>query len=88
MIGFTQISADAVTAYQPIVNVLSALEKDTFLVSVIALGEMLYVTQRLGARFLRPWEVYSWAGLGYLIIVLAFSSVARQLEKRLAARES
>lgn len=72
----------------PVVNELAALAKDTSLVSVVALSEMLYVTQRLGAAFLRPWEVYFWAALGYLMIVVALSTVAGQLEKRLAQRES
>lgn len=71
----------------PVVNELAALAKDTSLVSVVALSEMLYVTQRLGATYLRPWEVYFWAGLGYLIIVVALSTVAGLLEKRLASRE-
>lgn len=71
----------------PVVNELAALAKDTSLVSVIALSETLYVTQRLGAKFLRPWEVYIWAALGYLSIVLALTAVAGFLEKRLAKRE-
>jgi hypothetical protein len=66
---------------------LAALAKDTSLVSVIALSEMLYITQRLGAKYLRPWEVYFWAACGYLIIVIALSTVAGRLERRLAARE-
>lgn len=72
----------------PIVNELAALSKDSSLVSVISLSELLYVTQRLGAKYLRPWEVYVWAGLGYLLIVVALSSVAAQLERRLARREA
>lgn len=71
----------------PVVNELAALAKDTSLVSVIALSEMLYITQRLGAKYLRPWEVYFWAATGYLIIVVALSTVAGRLERRLAARE-
>ena len=71
----------------PVVNELAALAKDTSLVSVIALSEMLYITQRLGAKYLRPWEVYFWAAAGYLIIVVALSTVAGQLERKLAARE-
>ena len=71
----------------PVVNELAALSKDTSLVSVIALSEMLYVTQRLGARFLRPWEVYVWAGVGYLLIVVTLTGIAHFLETRLAARE-
>jgi ABC-type amino acid transport system permease subunit len=71
----------------PVVNELAALAKDTSLVSVIALSEMLYITQRLGAKYLRPFEVYAWAAVGYLIIVVALTAFAGFLEKRLAARE-
>lgn len=67
----------------PVVNEFSALTKETSLVSVISLGELLYVTQRIGAKYLRPWEVYFWAGLGYLSIVLLLSYVAARLERSL-----
>lgn len=67
----------------PIVNELSALTKETSLVSVISLSELLYVTQRIGSKYLRVWEVYIWASLGYLIIVIALSVFASRLEKRL-----
>ncbi len=67
----------------PVVNEFSALTKETSLVSVISLGELLYVTQRIGAKYLRVWEVYIWAALGYLIIVLLLSYVASRLERSL-----
>jgi His/Glu/Gln/Arg/opine family amino acid ABC transporter permease subunit len=67
----------------PIVNELSALTKETSLVSVISLGELLYMTQRLGSKYLRVWEVYIWAALGYLIIVMVLSFAASRIEKRL-----
>lgn len=67
----------------PVVNELSALTKETSLVSVISLSELLYVTQRIGSKYLRVWEVYIWAALGYLIIVIALSVFAGRLEKRL-----
>ncbi len=72
----------------PVVNELAALAKDTSLVSVIALSEMLYVTQRVGAKYLRPWEVYLWAAVGYLLIVVTLSALAGMLERRLARREA
>jgi len=72
----------------PVVNELAALAKDTSLVSVIALSEMLYVTQRLGAKYLRPWEVYAWAAAGYLLIVLVLTGAAGYIERRLALREA
>lgn len=72
----------------PVVNELAALTKDTSLVSVIALSEMLFVTQRLAAKYLRPWEVFFWTGAGYLLMVLALSSVAAYLERRLGRREA
>ena len=71
----------------PVVNELAALAKDTSLVSVIALSETLYVAQRLGAKYFRPWEVYVWAAAFYLIIVLVLSGLARRLERRLQSRE-
>jgi ABC-type amino acid transport system permease subunit len=70
----------------PVVNEFSCLTKDTSLVSVISLGELLYVTQRIGAKYLRPWEVYIWAALGYLIIVLILSYVASRLENSLLSK--
>lgn len=72
----------------PVVNELAALAKDTSLVSVIALSEMLYVTQRIGAKYLRPWETYIWAAVGYLLIVVTLTAVAGMLERRLARREA
>jgi ABC-type amino acid transport system permease subunit len=68
------------------VNELSALTKETSLVSVISLGELLYATQRVGAKYLRVWEAYVWAAIGYLIIVLFLSSLASYLEKKLEAK--
>ncbi len=72
----------------PIVNELSALAKDTSLVSSLALAEVLYITQRVSAKYLRPWEVYIWAAACYLVIVLMFSAIARYCETHLARRES
>ncbi|WP_375765505.1 ABC transporter substrate-binding protein/permease [Archangium gephyra] len=69
----------------PLVNELAALSKDTSLVMVIALPELLYETKQLAGTYLRP-EVYAWAALGYLIIVVALSALAQRLERRLEAR--
>lgn len=70
----------------PVVNELSALTKETSLVSVISLSELLYVTQRIGAKYLRIWEVYAWAALGYLMIVMLLSYIAHRVEKRLEVK--
>lgn len=72
----------------PLVNELAALSKDTSLVMVISLAEMLYVTKRIAASYLRPWEVYAWAILGYLLIVMSLTALAGYLERRLEAREA
>jgi ABC-type amino acid transport system permease subunit len=72
----------------PLVNELAALSKDTSLVMVIALPELLYETQRIAASYLRPWEVYAWSAVGYLIVVLVLSALAARLERRLARREA
>ncbi len=70
----------------PVVNELAALTKDTSLVSVVALPELLYITQRIGAKYLRPWETYVWAALGYLVVVLLLSAIAHRLENVLEQR--
>lgn len=67
----------------PLVNELAALAKDSSLVSVLAIHEMLYQTNRIAATYLRPWEVYFWAALGYLSIVLTLTWLAGRLERRL-----
>lgn len=67
----------------PLVNEFSSLTKETSLVSVISLSELLFVTQRISAKYLRPWEVYVWAAFGYLIIVLLLSYSASRLERSL-----
>lgn len=72
----------------PVVNELAALAKDTSLVSAISLSEVLFVTQRLGAKYLRPWEVYFWAAVSYLLIVVILTTLAGYLEKRLARRDA
>jgi His/Glu/Gln/Arg/opine family amino acid ABC transporter permease subunit len=69
----------------PLVNELAALSKDTSLVMVIALPEMLYETKQIAGTYLRP-EAYAWAAVGYLIIVVALSALAQRLERRLEAR--
>jgi His/Glu/Gln/Arg/opine family amino acid ABC transporter permease subunit len=69
----------------PLVNELAALSKDTSLVMVIALPELLYETKQMAGTYLRP-EVYAWAAVGYLLIVMALSTLARRLERRLEAR--
>lgn len=70
----------------PVVNEFSALTKETSLVSVISLSELLYVTQRIGAKYLRPWEVYFWAAIGYLLVVLVLSFTASYLERKLESK--
>ncbi len=70
----------------PLVNEFSSLTKETSLVSVISLSELMYTTHRIGAKYLRPWEVYFWAALGYLIIVLFLSLVAHKTEKHLGQK--
>lgn len=70
----------------PLVNELAALSKDTSLVSVIALNEILYAAGRISAKYFRPWETYAWAAVGYLIIVVTLMALAGRLERRLEGR--
>jgi His/Glu/Gln/Arg/opine family amino acid ABC transporter permease subunit len=72
----------------PLVNELAALSKDTSLVLVLGLQEMLYETKSIAATYLRPWEAYFWGAMGYLLIVLTLTWLAGRLEKRLEAKGS
>lgn len=52
----------------PVVNEFSLSLKKPHLSPSFSLGELLYVTpERIGAKFLRPWEVY-FSAAGYLIM--------------------
>ena len=71
----------------PLANEFIAILKDTSLVAVIAMVEILRRGQLIAAADFRPFEMYIEAGLVYLALTTVASVLAYYLEKKLAARE-
>ncbi|MCK9241348.1 amino acid ABC transporter permease [Desulfocurvus sp.] len=60
--------------------------KDTSLLAVIGVGELLRTGQEIVAVNFRAFEVYLTVGLVYLCMTMAIAHALRRVEKRLAAR--
>ncbi len=58
--------------------------KDSAILSVIGVPELLHETQRLAQFYFRPFEFYTIAGGMYLVAVFVVSFLFRILERRLA----
>jgi polar amino acid transport system permease protein len=71
----------------PLVNDLSALLKDSSLISVIALPELLQHGRLYVSRTFRAFEGYNTVALLYLVMTLALSSLSRVLERRMEIAE-
>ncbi|AKJ26946.1 amino acid ABC transporter permease [Caldimonas brevitalea] len=65
-------------------NSLISLIKDTSLVSVIAVTELMLATKELISTTFQPFPLYLAAAAVYWVLSLAFERVQRLLEKRLA----
>lgn len=70
----------------PIVNEFVALLKDSSLVSVIAMPELLRRGQELNASYYKPMFTFILVGILYLIMTTVFVVIAGRLEKRLEVR--
>lgn len=71
----------------PLVNDLSALLKDSSLISVIALPELLQHGRLYVSRTFRAFEGYNTVALLYLVMTLALSTLSRVLERRMKTGE-
>jgi polar amino acid transport system permease protein len=71
----------------PLVNDLSALLKDTSLISVIALSDLLQRGRLYASRTFRAFEPYNTVALLYLAMTLTLSSLSRLLERRMRIGE-
>jgi polar amino acid transport system permease protein len=71
----------------PLVNDLSALLKDTSLISVIALADLLQMGRLYVSRTFRAFEGYNTVALLYLIMTMILSSLSRVLERRMKIAE-
>jgi len=65
-------------------NSLISLIKDTSLVSVIAVTELMLATKELISTTFQPFPLYIAAACIYWVLSLAFEQVQQRLEKRLA----
>ncbi|HEX2011854.1 MAG TPA: amino acid ABC transporter permease [Roseateles sp.] len=65
-------------------NSLISLIKDTSLVSVIAVTELMLATKELISTTFQPFPLYIAAALVYWVLSLAFEQLQKLLEKRLA----
>jgi His/Glu/Gln/Arg/opine family amino acid ABC transporter permease subunit len=64
-------------------NVFVDIVKDTAILSVIGVSELMRETQRWAQFYFRSFEFYTVAGIIYLVIVLAVSGIWRAVERRL-----
>ncbi|ABO49906.1 amino acid ABC transporter membrane protein, PAAT family [Desulforamulus reducens MI-1] len=71
----------------PMGNEFITLMKDSALVSVICMTELLRAANLLQNATFRPIEIYVVAGLLYLIMTTFFTMVVNRLEKKLAVSE-
>jgi polar amino acid transport system permease protein len=71
----------------PLVNDLSALLKDSSLIAVIALPDLLQMGRLYISRTFRAFEGYNTIALLYLIMTLVLSLLSRLLERRMKIAE-
>ncbi|MGE8942027.1 amino acid ABC transporter permease [Leptospira interrogans] len=66
----------------PFVNQSVLQLKNTSLLSIIAVPDMMYTAQVLVSQTFRPLEIYTVLGAMYLIIIYPLQKLAKQLERR------
>lgn len=71
----------------PMGNEFITLLKDTALVAVISMGELLRAAQTQASATFKPFEMYITAGIIYLILTTVFTLAFRSIEKKLALSE-
>lgn len=71
----------------PMGNEFITLMKDTALVSVVTMYELLRAAQLQATSFFKPFEMYITAGLMYLALTTIFTMVFNRLERKLAIYE-
>jgi polar amino acid transport system permease protein len=70
----------------PFINQSITQLKNTSLVSVIAVPDLLYQGQQVTGDTYRPLETYTLVGVIYLVLLVPLTRVAEALERRLAAK--
>jgi polar amino acid transport system permease protein len=72
------------TATPPLVNAFSSMLKDTSLLSLLAITEMMNIATQIYSRTFRAFEIFAVVAMMYFAMTLAFSLTSRVLERRLA----
>lgn len=72
------------TATPPLVNSFASLLKESSLVSVLAITEIMNVAKMIYSRTFRAFEIYAVIALIYFALTFVFSRLSRMLEKRMA----
>lgn len=71
----------------PTTNMFAGMIMDTSLVSAIGVAELIRITRITSSETFRPFELYTAAGLIYVVVVLGVSGISAWLERRLSARD-
>lgn len=71
----------------PMGNEFIALLKDSSLVSTIAMVELMRVAQQMYANSFKPIEVFTMAGIYYLILTSVFTIIFGKMERRFSVYE-
>ncbi|MEX2547825.1 MAG: amino acid ABC transporter permease [Chloroflexota bacterium] len=71
----------------PTTNMFAGVIMDTSLVSAIGVAELIRVTRVASSETFRPFEMYTAAGLIYVVVVLGVSGLSAWLERRLSSRD-
>ena len=72
------------TATPPLVNSFASLLKESSLVSVLAITEIMNIAKMIYSRTFRAFEIYAVVAIIYFVMTFAFSRISRALERRLA----
>lgn len=75
-------------ATPPLVNSFASMLKDTSLVSLLAITEMMNIANQIYSRTFRAFEIFAVVALMYFAMTLVFALASRVLEKRLALSTS
>lgn len=71
-------------ATPPLVNSFAALLKESSLVSVLAITEIMNIAKMIYSRTFRAFEIYAVVAIMYFLMTFLFSRLSRVLERRLA----
>lgn len=71
----------------PMGNEFITLLKDTSLVAVISMVELLRAAQTQASATFKPFEMYMTAGVIYLVLTTVFTVIFKKIEERLALSE-